>query len=318
LLKPSLWPENVRASLLLITGISVLGLSDNLVKFVSHDIGLGQYHFIRSVFSVLVFLLICIFHRLPLRPVRWGPVLLRTFFISVSMTLFFAVLSFLPVAIAGAGLFSSPIFVLLFSVFWFGLRPGWRRLLAVCMGTAGMWFILRPDTQSFETILLFPVLAGAFYALASITTRRYCASESPYALTFAYFFMVGLIGCVWALFVDIFSLTSLNAQTDFILRGFSWPSAISLGWMAVMSGISVLAIWMLTRAYQIAETSYVVVFEYCYLISAGFFGWLIWDHHLSAEAFLGIILIIIAGVIVGFAAARDTDQKIESQKGSDA
>ena len=45
-----------QSAVLLVSGISILGLSDNFVPFVSDEIGLGQFHFMRSAMA-----LICVF-----------------------------------------------------------------------------------------------------------------------------------------------------------------------------------------------------------------------------------------------------------------
>ena len=296
-------PTPLIAAFLLTIGISILGFSDNLVRLVSEDIGLGQYHFLRSAMSIALFLMMRPFMSFSLQVIKWRPVLLRTVFLSLSMTLFFSVLSFLPVALAGAGLFTSPVFVLLFSVVIFQMRPGWRRILAVLLGSVGVWFVLRPDTQNFQLIQILPVLAGAFYAGASLTTRRYCADESPYALTMVYFVLIGLIGLLGALAIDLAGIQG-HEQAAFLLRGLVWPDASVYGWMAVMALLSVLGIFMITKAYQMAETSYMSIFEYSYLISAGLFGWLLWGSVFGASEFTGMGLIVVAGVVAAISAGR--------------
>lgn len=296
-------PTPLLAAFLLTIGISIMGLSDNLVRLVSQDIGLGQYHFLRSALSILLFLIIRGFVSFRLQIINWRPVLLRTLFLSLSMTLFFSVLSFLPVALAGAGLFTSPVFVLLFSVVIFRMRPGWRRILAVVLGSVGVWFVLRPDTQNFQLIQILPILAGAFYAGASLTTRRYCAEESPYALTMAYFVMIGLIGLVGAVVIELAGIQGRD-QAAFLLRGLIWPDAATCGWIAVMSLLSVVGIFMITKAYQMAETSYMSIFEYSYLISAGLVGWLLWGSVFGVSEFTGMGLIVVAGVVAAISAGR--------------
>ena len=296
-------PPPLIAAIFLTIGISIMGLSDNLVRLVSEDIGLGQYHFLRSALSIALFLIMRGFVSFRLQIINWQPVLLRTLFLSLSMTLFFSVLSFLPVALAGAGLFTSPVFVLLFSVVVFRIFPGWRRILAVVLGSVGVWFVLRPDTQNFQLIQILPILAGAFYAGASLTTRRYCAEESPYALTMAYFVLIGLIGLLGALVIDLAGIQG-REQAAFLLRGLVWPDASTYGWIAVMSLLSVLGIFMITKAYQMAETSYMSIFEYSYLISAGLFGWLLWGSVFGVSEFTGMGLIVVAGVVAAISAWR--------------
>ncbi len=42
------------AAILLVVGISIFGFSDNLTMLVSDDVGVGQFHFSRSLFAVFM------------------------------------------------------------------------------------------------------------------------------------------------------------------------------------------------------------------------------------------------------------------------
>jgi drug/metabolite transporter (DMT)-like permease len=163
--------------------------------------------------------------------------------------------------------------------------------------------------QAFSLIQLLPVLAGAFYAAASLTTRRYCAQESPYTLSMAYFGMIGLIGFLWALALDLGDVSAAG-KAAFLLRGLVWPGPEICFWVAVMTGLSVLGILMITKAYQMAETSYMSIFEYSYLISAGIIGWLLWGNIFRTGEFVGMGLIVAAGLLVALSAARISEQAL--------
>ena len=293
-----------QSAVLLVTGISILGLSDNFVPYVSQDIGLGQFHFMRSFSALVCILVLAALTGFSLRPVNWPAVLIRTVLLAASMGLYFSVLSFLPVAIAGAGLFTSPIFVLIFSVLLFGLRPGWRRILAVLTGSAGVWFVLRPDSLSFHSLQFLPVLAGAFYALSSIVTKRLCADESPLALVAVYFFVLGCGGLLWAVSAPFLTAGLVSPEADFLVRGLVWAEPVIWVWITVMAVLTVLSIWMLTRAYQIAETSYAVIYEYSYLISAGLVGLWLWQAQFSLSSLAGMGLIVLSGLIITYATSQ--------------
>ncbi len=293
-------PQN-QSAMLMVTGISILGISDNFVPYVSEQVGLGQFHFMRSLIALACILFFARITNLTLLPVSWWAVFLRTAFLSISMGLFFSVLSFLPVAVAGAGLFTSPIFVLLFSFLLFGLRPGRRRILAVLIGTTGVFLILRPDKLDFNLLQLMPVLAGAFYALASITTRRLCADESPLALVAAYFVFLCVAGLIWAASVSVIFGGPFSPEAEFIFRRLVWTSTEVWLWIALMAIMTVIAAWMLFRAYQIAETSYAVIYEYSYLISGGFVGLILWKAELNLSSLGGMVMIILSGVIITLA-----------------
>ena len=293
-----------KSAVLLVAGISILGLSDNFVPYVSQEIGLGQFHFMRSFAALVCIFVLAALTGFSLRPVRWTAVLIRTVLLAASMGLYFSVLSFLPVAIAGAGLFTSPVFVLIFSVFLFGLRPGWRRVLAVLTGSAGVWLVLRPDSLSFHPLQFLPVLAGAFYALSSIATKRLCADESPLALVAVYFFVLGCGGLLWAVCAPVLAAGLSSPEADFMTRGLIRADLEIWFWITVMAVLTVLSIWMLTRAYQIAETSYAVIYEYSYLISAGLVGVWLWQAQFSLSSLAGMGLIVVSGLIITYAASR--------------
>jgi drug/metabolite transporter (DMT)-like permease len=53
-----------------------------------------------------------------------------------------------------------------------------------------------------------------------------------------------------------------------------------------------------------AETSYMSIFEYSYLISAGLFGWLLWGSVFAVSEFTGMGLIVVAGVVAAISAGR--------------
>ena len=287
-----------QSAVLLVTGISILGLSDNFVPFVSDKIGLGQFHFMRSALALICVFGLAVLTSQNLRLISWPAVMLRTALLASSMALYFAVLSFLPVAIAGAGLFTSPIFVLLFSVLLFGLKPGWRRVLAVLTGSAGVWLVLRPDSLGFHPLQFLPVLAGAFYALSSIATKRLCADENPLALVAVYFVVLGAAGLIWAVLAPAFISGPVPPKAAFIVKGLVWADAFIWFWVGLMAVLTVLSIWMLARAYQIAETSYAVVYEYSYLISAGLVGIWLWQAQFSLSSLGGMALIVLSGLII--------------------
>jgi len=294
---PASMPAPLKSGLLLALGISVLGVSDSLVPLISDDMGLGQFHFLRSIIAVTGVLIIARTTGLGLWPERWTAVLCRSAAIIIAMLLFFSVLSFLPSAVAGAGLFTSPIFVLILLAICYRLLPRKRRLIAVGLGSAGVWLVLRPDMASFNALHIIPVIAGAFYAGNIVITNRYCADESPMCLSLFYFSGLGLAGLGVACWFSLFP-SQLGGDTRFMMAGFDMISLSSLFWVIVMAVLTIISVWMLTVAYQSADASYLVVFEYSYLISAGIAGWLIWGNLLSLSNIAGMVLIIGAGSFI--------------------
>ena len=266
---------------------------------VSEDVGVGQFHFSRSLFAVFMVAILGKLLGLSVIPSLWKPVLVRTLFMVIAIFLYFSVMPMMAIAEAGAGLFTSPIFVLIFSAILFRERIGWRRILAVVMGSCGVLLILRPGSDGFSLYHLIPVLSGASYAFGSIITFRYLSDESPLAILMSFIVAIGLCGGAFATGLTVVPASQeLIAQAPFLFRGWQMVDVWFWIWMAVIAIGACVALSMMTRAYQIAQTSYAAIYEYAYLISVGFFGWAFWGVVPDILSTAGIVLIIFAGVLI--------------------
>ena len=295
-------------AVLLVSGISIFGFTDNLTLLVSDQVGVGQFHFSRSLFALLLVALLGRTFGLSVIPQYWKPVLARTSFMVTAMLLYFSVMPMMPIAEAGAGLFTSPIFVLFFSIIFFKERIGWRRIVAVMLGTCGVLLVLRPCGHGFSIYQLVPVMAGACYAMGSIITYRYLREESSLAILMSFIVSIGLCGALVASIFTLFPVSpELLSQAPFVFRGWQRVDGPFWLWMAVIAVGASIALSLMTRAYQITKTSYAAIYEYVYLLSVGFFGWLFWDIVPGMISILGIILIIVAGAIIVLAQRGNPD-----------
>ena len=296
--RESLSPE-LYGGLLILTAMSILGLSDNVFYYLEPHMGLGQFHAMRSLMCLMVLIPFAFLTGAKLRPYNWRPVLGRTLLLSVSMMLYFGSLPIMSVAEAAAGLFTSPIFVLLFTSLIYKERIGIRRILAVAIGTIGVLFVLRPDQSGFHILQTMPIAAGALYAMASITTRRWCADEPPLSLVAVFFAILGLLGAAATTVLDISPVSQpVYDAAPFFFRGWMAVGLIVIGWAALQAFLTVIAIACLTRGYQVGETSYMAVFEYSLLIFAALWTYVMFGKSLALTSLIGFVLIVGAGVIV--------------------
>ena len=300
-----------RGALLLITGISIFGFSDNLTMLVSDQVSVGQFHFSRSLIAMfMVFGLGKVFG-LSVMPKYWKPILIRTFFMVTSMLLYFGVMPMMPIAEAGAGLFTSPIFVLIFSTIFFKEHIGWRKVFAVIIGSCGVLLVLQPGANGFTFYQIMPMMAGACYALGSIITYHYLREESSLAILMSFIVSIGLCGFVITTLLTYFPVApDLVEQAPFLFQGWQSVDGSFWLWMFIIAALASTALSLMTRAYQLAQTSYAAIFEYAYLISVGMFSWLFWGiipNYLSA---IGILLIIFAGVMIVLAPQKPSEDQL--------
>lgn len=289
---------------LIVGAMALIGVIDNFVRLVAADVGLWQFHALRSAMAIPMILALCLFAGRRWRPRRWRPALARSALIVASMLLYFGSLPMAPIAQVGAGLFTSPIWVLVFSALIFGERIGARRAAAVAIGFAGVLTILRPWEAGFTPWALLPVAAGALYAFAMIVTRRWCADEPPLALNLMFFTGLGLAGLAGAAALTVVVPgAALTAAAPFFFTGWVWPlQDVTWGVLAMQAAGSVVAVLMMTVGYQSAPTAQLTIFDNAFLISAAAAGYLLWGDRLDGATLAGGGLIILAGAMIALEA----------------
>ncbi|WP_170400200.1 DMT family transporter [Ruegeria arenilitoris] len=289
----------ILASVLMVSAMAIIGVIDNVVILLAETVGLWQFHLSRALLMLPLIGGLSLLGMGSLRPQRLGPVILRSVLITLAMLFYFASLALMPIAQALAGLFTSPIFVLLISALAMGHRIGPWRILAVLIGFSGILCVLQPNPYEFDAQTLLPVAGGFFYALSAIMTRSHCAQESTVALLAAMILTLGLAG---ALGLVVFSMLSL--PDGFVTRGMVWDMQPALKWIVVQAVGSTIAVFMLIKAYQIGETSYVAVFEYSVMIFGPLFAWVALGQVIGVMQIAGIGLIAAAGALLGWRSRR--------------
>ncbi|SMO32042.1 DMT family transporter [Ruegeria faecimaris] len=294
----------VLASVLMVSAMAIIGVIDNVVILVAETIGLWQFHFSRALLMLPLIMGLSLLGLGRLRPIRLGPVILRSVLITLAMLFYFASLALMPIAQALAGLFTSPIFVLLITTVAMKQRIGPWRILAVAVGFAGILCVLQPNPGEFDAKTLLPVAGGLFYAFSSVITRSHCAQESTTALLAAMVTTLGVAGAVGLIVLSLFPGVPVAGPEGFVTRGWVWQMGPAIPWIIVQAIGSTIAVFMLIKSYQIGETSYVAVFEYSVMIFGPLFAWRVFGQNIGVLQILGICLIATAGVLLAWRSTR--------------
>lgn len=292
-------PNTLLGGFYIIPSMFVIGLIDNFVRFIALEASVWQFHFLRSTIGCIAIIVFCVYKGHSLWPQRPGIVFIRSVLIASSMILYFGSLTLMPIAEAGAALFSSPIFILGFSVLFFKTKVGFLRILCVVLGSIGVLMVLKPDIGNFSIFTIFPLMAGALYAMGQILTRHYCADEKTSVLLFGFFAMIGFLGFGGLIILTLLDLSPETTNiAPFFLSGWKPITSEFIFWTLIQASGSLLAVAGLIKGYQVAEPTFVTIFEYSFLIFAGFWGWIIWSQIPDAIGIFGIALIIGAGIVI--------------------
>jgi drug/metabolite transporter (DMT)-like permease len=301
--------DRTLAATALICGYALLiGFTDNYVRVIAADTGLWQFHFTRTCMAMVLLALAVPMFRLNPRPVNLRAVVARSAIHGMAMVIYFGALAFLPVAVVAAGLFTSPIFVLLISRFAFGHVIGPVRIMAVLIGFLGVILVLGPEALSGASLAaVLPVAAGALYALGNIATREWCSGEKAETLLAGFFLALGALGALGMLVLTLWPLAAPAGPDGFVLRGPVWPGGAFYFWTFVQAAGSLLGVGMMIRAYQLTEASRASVIEYVILPASALWSWLIWGETLGLLAWAGMALIVTAGSMIALRAkARES------------
>jgi drug/metabolite transporter (DMT)-like permease len=89
-----------------------------------------------------------------------------------------------------------------------------------------------------------------------------------------------------------------------LLRGPVWPSGAFLFWTFVQAAGSLVGVGMMIRAYQLTDAGRASVMEYVILPASALWSWMLWGETLSLIAWVGMALIVAAGLMIALSAGR--------------
>lgn len=284
----------------MLIGMIVIGLVDNFVGHMADHVGLWQFFLVRMF---MTFPLIYLMSRIGLGtiyPKQLWRVMTRGALVAMAMVFYFGSLAFLPISQALAGLFTSPIFVLLISVFLLKKPVGKWRIIAVLVGFVGIVVVTGASFSAMGWASLLPLAAGVFYAFGVVATRELCEEESTLTMVWSMYVMQGVYAVIAMIALWIVDPIVPLGSGGFLLRGWVWDLSPVI-WIIVAQTVgSTIGVFFIVKAYQVAEATYAAVFEYSVFIFGPLFAFMLWGQGVSGSEVVGIVLIALAGIIIAF------------------
>ncbi len=289
-----------RGALWIVFAMALIAVSDNFTRLVTDQISLWQFHAWRSAMVLPVALaFVWATGRLgAVRPRSPRRVAERSLFATAAMLLYFAALPAVGIAQAAAGLFTSPIWVVLVSALFFGEKAGPRRIAAVAIGFAGACLALGVGAEPLRPMSLAAVAGGLGWALSVVWTRRHCLGETPSCLAiwqFAALLLAGLAGL--ALLPWIAPLFAGVEGAEFVTRA-SGDLTLPVLLILFLIGLArITAAGCQAIGYQSGDSSVLGVFDLSFLFWAPFVAWALWDEAIPLRTAAGMALIVAAGAL---------------------
>ncbi len=268
------------AILLILAASLIFAVSDSVAKLVVGPLPAVELMWIRSIVVVLITLPAVLWRKGPgvLRAKQPLRQILRGACIFISSIAFLTGLIYLPLADASAINFIWPLLITIFSVFMLGEKVGIRRAGALLAGCIGMLIIIRPGSGAFQPAAVFPLIAAAVWAFASVLTRMMAAAESPETTL------------IWSAAIALLCST--------LILPFVWvtPTWREIGFGVFIGLSSAAAHSMIVFAFDRAPASALAPFSYMQLVWAALCSLLIFDAVPDRWVILGGAIIAASGI----------------------
>ena len=270
----------------MLVAATLFALMGVLVKQASPRFSSAELVFYRSAFGLVAIWLVIVARNRQVWVPLATPHLSAHFWRGLSgfsaLVLFFYAIGRLPLALAVTLNYTAPLFLAVLSVVWLRERHGRGLVLAVLLGFAGIVLLLRPQVQDQAWLPAAAGLAsGMLAAVAYVNVKQLGRLGEPEWRVVFYFTL----------------LATLGGGAWMAVAGFHRPRADDWFGLAGIGITATLAQLALTRAYHRGRTLTVGALAYTTVAFSAVYGMLLFDEHLPPIAWIGMVLVVLAGII---------------------
>lgn len=248
-------------------GFAVMAM---LVRALSSDIHPFEIAFFRNLFGLLV--LVPWFIRygwMPFKTSQLGVHVVRNLVQVTTVLSFFYALAITPLALATALSFIAPIFATILAILFFREMVGIRRWIAILLGFAGTYVILRPGFIPISLGPLLVIFSSVMFSISLTIMKLLSRTDSTVTIT-----------CYSA---SLLALFSLGPAAFF----WQWPTWEQLGFLVILGLITTSAQMFFIQAMKIADMNVVMPMFFFQLIWVAAGAYLIFGETPDAYTLLG-------------------------------
>lgn len=272
-------------------GMASFIANDGLVKYVSQSLPAAQLIFLRGAMACVLLLGIAqamglLRHQGGDGASRWRQllqrqVLLRSMVDAVAGMAYLAALFHLPIGNATAINMATPLFLTLYVATVWRERVSPLRWVLVASGFAGVLLIVQPAADGFNAWALLCLAATMLHAARDLMTRSIPRTVPSMMVTLSTAICVTLLA----------GLLSL-------LEGWRPVQASQLGLLAIASVFLCAGYHLVILCMREGDISIIAPFRYSSLLYALLIGWVVWGDIPNLLAWLGIALLVGAGMVM--------------------
>ena len=288
-------PAAFQAAILMVIGCFFLAGLGGLIKYLA-DSGMHVFEIVllRNVAGLIV-LLPWLMKNGPsaLKTSRPKLYLIRGFFGFVSMVSWFCAVTTIPLAEAVALNFTAPIFGTILAIIILKEVVRFRRWMAIIVGFLGAMIILRPGSIEPSEGTYLAVFAAATMACSITCVKMLSRTENTNAMVAWAQIIVLPISLIPALYV------------------WQMPSVEDLLIVAGIGLCATIGHLFFTRAYAIADATYVMPFDFSRLVFSAIIGFVFFAQEPDSYVWIGAAVIFASSVYIAMRESKKEETKVD-------
>lgn len=281
-------PAALQAAIFMIIGCAFLAVLGGLIRSLS-DSGLHVFEivFLRNMAGLLVLAPWFLKNGVSgLKTQRPRLFFIRGFFGFISMVSWFYAASVIPLAEAVALNFTAPIFGTLLAIVILKEVVRFRRWMAILVGFAGAMIILRPGAMEMSAGAYSAIFAAATMACSVTCVKMLSKTESTPSIVAWTQIIILPMSLIPAL---------LYWQTP------TWEQLTLVGAMGLCATLGHL---FFTRAFAVADATYVLPFDFSRLVFSAIIGFIFFNQEPDQYVWIGAGVIFVSSVYIAMREAQ--------------
>ena len=278
-------PGPVRGAIWMLGAATFFATHGPLVRMVAVDLDPLAIAFFRSSL-LLIFVLPWLLRDrgAVFRTKRPGAQVVRSIFSMSGLVFLILAQANLPLAEVSALTFAQPLFATVGAALILREVVRSRRWIALFVGLAGVWIILRPGFEIVDPLFILPIIAAVLVAASNLMIKSLSADDQPNTTV------------AWLIVMSV-PITLVPA-----LFAWSLPSLQSLVWLALLAGAGLIAHQCLTRSFAAADASAVLPYDYMRLVVTAALAFVAFGEVPTVWTWIGAAVIVAA---VAYIARRE-------------
>jgi len=271
-----------RGIVFMLLSFMFLTFGDAVSKLLTTTYAVGQIIVARSVVILVIALVICVWQgtAASIRPQSWSNQMRRAAYFVASTFLANWSFKLLPLAVAHAILFATPILITALAPVLLGEKVGIRRWSAVIAGFIGVVLIIDPLHAEWQWLAIVPLCAALTAALRDLATREIAGAETTMSL--------------------LIFMAASTAVAGVMTLPFGWavPTLPDLGLMLVFGLTTTIALYLQVLAFRAAEAGLLAPFKYSTILWSILLSFVLWGYTPTASMLLGVAIVVGSGLFI--------------------